>query len=155
MRHSLPLLIAAAALYAGAVIAAPVTDVDVQRANKRAEMQQKTFDRIDTNHDGKISRDEYKAWVDTRFDRLDANHDGVVDAAEMTDSPAAKASSQKRAEHFVKRYEENGSGKVTKADYEAKSMQRFDTLAAGGDTINAEQFAAGGKRRHRGPAATE
>lgn len=155
MRHSLSILVIATAMYAGAVIAAPVTDVDLQRANKRAEMQQKTFDRIDTNHDGKISRDEYKAWVDARFDRLDTNHDGVVDANELAASPVAKERVEKRAEHFVKRFDENGSGKVTKADYEAKSMQKFDKLSAGGDTVTAEQFAAMGQRGHRGAKPTQ
>jgi Ca2+-binding EF-hand superfamily protein len=39
--------------------------------------------RIDTNKDGKISRDEMRARVDARFDKLDTNKDGFIDQAEM------------------------------------------------------------------------
>jgi Ca2+-binding EF-hand superfamily protein len=42
------------------------------------------FERLDTNHDGMVSRDEYRAQVAERFDRLDTNHDGFLDQAEMT-----------------------------------------------------------------------
>lgn len=41
------------------------------------------FERLDTNHDGKISRDEMRAPVDRHFDKLDTNHDGFIDQAEM------------------------------------------------------------------------
>jgi Ca2+-binding EF-hand superfamily protein len=39
--------------------------------------------RIDTNKDGKISREEMRARIDARFDKLDTNKDGVIDQAEM------------------------------------------------------------------------
>ncbi len=35
---------------------------------KQAQWRQQFFDKIDTNHDGVISRAEYQAWVDSRFD---------------------------------------------------------------------------------------
>ena len=41
------------------------------------------LERLDTNHDGKISRDEMRADMDKRFDKLDTNHDGFIDKAEM------------------------------------------------------------------------
>ncbi len=126
----------------GAALAAPATDADVTRSAKRAEFQQKLFDQIDTNHDGTISRAEYQAWIDGRFDKLDTNHDGVVDATEIANSPATAARVQKRAERFVQHFDTSGSGKVSKADFEAKAMKRFDRLAGGGDTVSAAQFTA-------------
>ena len=42
------------------------------------------FDRIDTNHDGKISAAEAEAAAVARFDRLDANHDGTLSAEEQS-----------------------------------------------------------------------
>lgn len=151
MRSTFSLLMAATALCAtGAALAAPVTDADIGRANKRAEFQQKLFDQIDTNHDGKISRAEYQAWVDGRFDKLDTNHDGVVDATEIANSPATAERVQKRAERFVQHFDTSGSGKVSKADFEAKAMKRFDRLADGSDSVSAEQFTAAGPRGHGG-----
>jgi Ca2+-binding EF-hand superfamily protein len=41
------------------------------------------LERLDTNHDGRISRDEMRADMDRHFDKLDTNHDGFIDKAEM------------------------------------------------------------------------
>lgn len=40
------------------------------------------FARLDTNGDGVIDREEYRAQAAQRFDRMDTNKDGKVDAAE-------------------------------------------------------------------------
>jgi hypothetical protein len=40
------------------------------------------FARLDTNGDGVIDREEYRAQAGQRFDRMDTNKDGKVDAAE-------------------------------------------------------------------------
>jgi len=40
------------------------------------------FARLDTNGDGVIDRDEYRAQAAQRFDRMDTNKDGKVDASE-------------------------------------------------------------------------
>ncbi|WEJ99885.1 MAG: EF-hand domain-containing protein [Candidatus Sphingomonas phytovorans] len=39
--------------------------------------------RLDTNKDGKISREEMRASADARFDKLDTNKDGFIDQAEI------------------------------------------------------------------------
>lgn len=36
------------------------------------------FDRMDTNHDGFLDKNEIRTALARRFERLDANHDGVV-----------------------------------------------------------------------------
>jgi opacity protein-like surface antigen len=119
-------------------------------ASRHAEWRQQFFDKIDANHDGTISRAEYQAWVDGRFDKLDSNGDGSVNADEVATSPKAVERVQKRAEGFVKRYDTSGNGEVSKADFEAKEMQRFDRLSGGADSITEEQFDAAGQRfKHR------
>jgi len=118
--------------------------------SRHAEWRQQFFDKIDTNHDGTISRAEYQAWIDSRFDKLDTNGDGSVNADEVATSPTAVNRVQKRAEGFVKRYDTSGSGQVTRSDFEAKEMQRFDRLSGGADSITEQQFdAAGARLRHR------
>jgi Ca2+-binding EF-hand superfamily protein len=42
---------------------------------------------MDTNHDGRLSRDELAKAAEL-FDRLDRNHDGALDSKELTELPA-------------------------------------------------------------------
>lgn len=42
------------------------------------------FTRADTNHDGALDWNEFKADAETFFRQLDANHDGVLDGAEVS-----------------------------------------------------------------------
>lgn len=41
---------------------------------------------MDTNKDGKVSKEEWMKFMSDEFDRLDANHDGFVDVKDMTQS---------------------------------------------------------------------
>ena len=135
--------------------AAPTTGAAPAPGTKQAEWRQHFFDKIDTNHDGVISRAEYQAWIDSRFAKLDSNGDGIVDADEVASSPAAAERVQKRAEGFVRRYDASGSGQVSKADFEAKEMQHFDRLSNGADTVTEDQFAAARPFQHRRPAPAD
>ncbi|HSQ95226.1 MAG TPA: EF-hand domain-containing protein [Croceibacterium sp.] len=47
--------------------------------------------RMDTNHDGQVSREEFLAAEVADFDRLDTNKDGIVTRAEIDASRAKKA----------------------------------------------------------------
>jgi Ca2+-binding EF-hand superfamily protein len=106
------------------------------------------FERLDADHDGRVSRAEYKASIDARFDKLDANGDGSVDADEIARSPATAERVNRRAERFVQRYDASGTGKVTRSDFEAKEMARFERLGAGADSVTQEQLSR--QRMHRG-----
>jgi hypothetical protein len=43
------------------------------------------FAQVDTNHDGKIDRAEFRADFEAFFKVLDENHDGVIDGFELAD----------------------------------------------------------------------
>jgi hypothetical protein len=106
----------------------------------RTTLLQQHFDTLDANKDGSVSRDEYQAWIDRRFDKLDTNHDGSFDADEVASSMATQERARKRAEGLVKRYDAKGTGKVTRAEFAAKQMQRFERVGSGADTVSTEQF---------------
>jgi Ca2+-binding EF-hand superfamily protein len=154
MRKIIPHLLASAlaAVCTFAIAADPATSTSTTttnttnpgaaRAARRAEMQQRFFDKIDTNHDGVISRAEYQAWVDARFARLDPNGTDSVTAADVAASPAATERAQKKSDGFIKRYDTSGTGAVTKAEFEAKEMAHFDRMSGGADTVTQEQFTA-------------
>jgi len=162
MRKTLPTLLASALTgacalaVAGTALAADTSATGTTATTpgaKRAQFRQQFFDKIDTNGDGVISRAEYQAWVDSRFEKLDTNGDGSVDANEIASSPATAARVEKRAEGFVKHFDTSGDGKVTKADFEAKEMARFDKMSGGADTLTEDQLRSPrGAFKHRGPA---
>lgn len=125
-------------------------------ASQRAQQRQQMLAAIDTNHDGRISRAEYQAWLDARFAKLDSNGDGVVTADEIAQSPAARQRAQRRAERFIKRHAQPGSDQVSRADFEASQLQRFDKLANGADSVATDALLpmhrGAGKGRRQGPA---
>ncbi|MBN8728382.1 MAG: hypothetical protein J0H15_11870 [Xanthomonadales bacterium] len=151
MRIFIPALATAAWLAAGIATAAePATPTAPQhqaRADRQA-MGKRLFQRIDANQDGSISRAEYQAWVDQRFARLDPDGKGSVNAEDIANSPAMHDKAQHGAERLIARYDRSGSGTLDKADFEAREMERFDRLAAGGDSIDQAAFQAG--MRHHG-----
>ncbi|WP_277588611.1 EF-hand domain-containing protein [Pseudomonas chlororaphis] len=54
------------------------------------------FAKTDTNHDGKVSREEFIAAAPERaaeFDKIDANHDGAISLSEAKQYLAVKAGS--------------------------------------------------------------
>ena len=53
----------------------------------------------------------------------------------------------------MQRYDTTGSGQVSKADFEAKQMQRFDRMSNGADSVTEDQFTAATTRsfKHRRP----
>src|ERR687898_343404 len=53
-----------------------------------------SFQGMDANHDGKVTRDEHAAAAKEMFDTMDANKDGKATAAEM-DAAHAKVTGRK------------------------------------------------------------
>lgn len=141
MRNSLSTLLALSlALTAASACAADTSSGATARDARRAELQQRFLDKVDANHDGKISRAEYQSWLGARFDTLDANGDGRVDATEVAASPQVAQRVHERADRFVARYDTSGSGSVSKADFESKELARFDRLGGGADPVEAARL---------------
>ncbi len=88
----------------------------------------------DANNDGIVTRAEAIAAADARFAALDTNHDGQVTGDEMM-----AAMPPRRAARM-----DGGDARpaMTKAEFEARSLRRFDRLDADGNgRIDATEFA--------------
>jgi Ca2+-binding EF-hand superfamily protein len=130
------------------------------------------FQKMDTNGDGKISRDEHAAGAKAMFEAMDANGDGKVTAAEM-DAAAAKMMDERggekeqaiRAEKGqktepaaadkIKMIDTNGDGALSAEEHAAGSRQMFDKMDADGDGyLTKAEFKAGHaklmSKAHRG-----
>jgi hypothetical protein len=136
-----------------------------QRAGQR-------FDKIDANHDGKIDKADRAVREKARFDRVDANHDGQLSFAEFTakhdrreDAKGTRGSRSADGDHrgghrmamrggfhggpggfrggITRMADADKDGTVTKAEFQAAALTRFDRLDANKDgTVTADEAKA-------------
>ncbi|MGH8079623.1 MAG: EF-hand domain-containing protein [Lysobacter sp.] len=119
-----PLYIAAlaAAMFAGAAIAAPQDDA---AAPQRARMK------LDTNQDGVISREEAAKFprLAENFDKLDKNHDGKLDASERPQRHGGREHGGRRGgPGGAAKLDTDGDGRISKAEA-AKSPRLSEAFA--------------------------
>jgi Ca2+-binding EF-hand superfamily protein len=79
------------------------------------------FLEMDTNSDGRISRDEHVQWASRMFERADANRDRVVTTAETTAPDLKKVST-------VKKFDTDGDGALKRDEYAAAAQAMFDKM---------------------------
>ena len=94
----------------------------------------KWMKKADADGDGAISLEEVQAMRASRFTKMDGNGDGVIDRAEidarMNDRIAKriermKQRADRRALRMTRRLDKNRDGKITKAEFEARAVERF------------------------------
>jgi Ca2+-binding EF-hand superfamily protein len=91
---------------------------------------------IDANHDGMVSRDEWKAWQERVFDAMDKNKDGFLTSDEFFQTAddnvipfATQAYSRGlRTKEMFAKIDANGDGKVSKQEFVDYQMKVFDTM---------------------------
>ena len=114
------------------------------------------FNRLDTNHDGVITKEEATAASDARiaktFDALDTNHDGMITQDEMRASAEARREKmQAEAAARFKAADKNGDGLLSKEEAAAMPMvaRHFEALDTNKDgQLSPEELAAA--RHHFG-----
>ncbi|MDQ1091142.1 Ca2+-binding EF-hand superfamily protein [Xanthomonas sacchari] len=91
------------------LIAAGIADAQAQAIDSTASYLQ----RMDRNGDGRVSLDEYLAWMSYAFDARDRDHDGVLSPAEL---PGGRGPPITRAQHLAtlsarfRKQDTNGDG---------------------------------------------
>ena len=115
------------------------------------------------NHDGVATRAEAIAQADARFAQIDTDHDGRITAGEMRayreavhdrmvasgrDVPVPPPGGRKH-DGMGRRMDPNGDGSVTRDEFEARALKRFDRMDANHDgTIDATERANAAEMRH-------
>ena len=94
------------------------------------------WNKLDTNQDGKVTRDELNADVSALFDSVDANKDGKVTQDEASQFFAAKREEIK-AKHAerLQTADTNKDGKWSKDELSEMSERRFAKLDANSDAF--------------------
>ncbi len=119
--------------------------------------------RQDANRDGVITRTEAIAQADARFAQMDTDHDGRISAGEMRayreamhdrmvasgrDVPVPPPGGAKH-DGMGRRMDPNGDGSVTREEFEARALKRFDRMDANHDgTVDATERANAAEMRH-------
>ncbi|NIJ88622.1 Ca2+-binding EF-hand superfamily protein [Xanthomonas campestris] len=71
------------ALLMACVVLACLVLAWVPAAHAQVQDSQEYLKRMDSDGDGRVSRDEYVAWMSYAFDQRDADHDGVLQGEEL------------------------------------------------------------------------
>jgi len=92
-----------------------------------------TFEEVDANADGKLTKEEMADHRRTQFMKLDGNGDGQVSEAEMREGMMAKSEDrmEKRINQMMKRHDANGDKQLSvdeiKPKRAGKMFDRVDT----------------------------
>lgn len=103
------------------------------RAQFAQKIAQRRFDKLDANHDGVVTLDEYLAFAGARFDQLDAAHTGTLTAQQIAASPRMLHHDEFAAQRALRRLGTSANGSVTQDQYLAAAKARFAKLDANGD----------------------
>ena len=106
------------------------------------------FQHLDLNRAGAITPTEADAVRAVRFLRWDGDGDGVITEDEML--AAAQARIARRIAKKFARMDQNGDGRVERAEFDDRGAARFARLDADGDgRITQEEIRAGRHERWR------
>lgn len=139
--------------------AAQTTNATAQ-SGKRAQfaqnMAQHEFDKLDANHDGVVTKDEYLAAAGARFGALDTAHTGKLTAQEIAASPQTVHRDEFAAQRELRRMGAGADGSVTQDQYQAAAKARFAKLDTNGDGFIEADEASGHRWARKGgkPAAS-
>ena len=120
MKKHLPLILLL--LAAGPALAAP----DPEPANPRPTRPNAGVMRYDTNKDGFVDRGEWDAGQEARFRQLDTDKDGKLSKDELFSRPSRADDRQlERQDAFFRRMDRDRDGFVSKAEFMAQADRNF------------------------------
>ena len=109
------------------------------------------FDAVDTNNDGKLTKEEMTAHMDARFDEADTDNDGLVSVDELRAQMKKRmeAKLDKRVAHVMDRHDENEDGLLNRDEMKPNRMGHMLKHADedGDGTISREEFESMKDRR--------
>jgi Ca2+-binding EF-hand superfamily protein len=91
---------------------------------------------MDTNKDGKVTAEEFKAAAAARFTAADANHDGVLDASEHAAMRKARLEHPSHGgKRGMARMDQDSSGAISRDEAPAGLLEHFDEIDTNHDGL--------------------
>jgi len=110
-----------------------------------ANRRQAHFDKLDGNHDGIVTREEFVAAASAKFAGLDAAGDGKVTVADIEAAPKTQERALRVAERLIQRMDTNHDGAVSHEEFLAAAKARFARMDRNGDGYLDADEARGGR----------
>lgn len=85
------------------------------------------FAQADTNHDGRISRDEFLAGRQARFARADRNGDGFISDDDLPPFVRSNAGMMQKVHAMEQAADLDGDGRVSRAEFQQAGERLFAT----------------------------
>lgn len=125
------------------MMADPLGDATITRAEAQAKAVA-LFDQHDANRDGKLDKADRAVRIGEHFDKMDANRDGAISKQEFIAAHEQPMTGHDGAGHKgmmghgmmghgMKGMDANGSRTITRDEFVAGALKRFDTADANHD----------------------
>jgi len=115
-----------AILVSGIIFA--LAGTSLAQSSASSDSSSRFIQKFDKDGDGKVSKEEFPG-SEEHFNQLDVNGDGYIDASEAPKGPPPHGM---MGGDFIQRFDKDGDGKVSKAEFPG-SEEHFNQLDANGD----------------------
>jgi Ca2+-binding EF-hand superfamily protein len=122
---------------------------------------ERMFERMDTNGDGKITRDEIPEQAPPMLERLDSNGDGAITREELSNFRPGGGRGQggrgqpENSDRMFERFDANGDGRITEDELPEDApplLQRFDRNGDG--AVTRDEIPQEGRGGRSGPGGS-
>jgi Ca2+-binding EF-hand superfamily protein len=108
------------------ILSACLVMMVASNAQAASRMPRAALDKADTNHDGYVTRDEFKASRAAQFARLDRNGDGVATLSEFPRLAKSNGPKARTLKAVITLADRDGDGRVTRAEFVDGPAPLFD-----------------------------
>ena len=137
----------------GAITSAEFDAMKAMHKGKGKGHKQPTFAKVDTNNDGKITKNEAKGRLLKGFDKIDTDADGAITSAEF--ELVKKMGKGKRDQKLTfTMVDANNDGSIAKSEAKGRLLKHFDRIDADNNgQLSEQEFNAmvKAKKSHKRP----
>ncbi len=118
------------------------------KSDRHTERVERHFAELDTDGDGRVTREEAASHRGAMFGRADTDGDGAVSEAEFIE--AGKKRVEARLKRHFARLDDDGDGAITPDEFGGRRGHFFDRMDADGDgVVTLDEAKAASKRHHK------